>query len=234
MKPIQTKTSRTRLPNRKSRFTAGWQLPLLLALVLMSIAACEKDRSSEERATLEVVNNSGQTVRLEGEDPNSGWIFVANQGPGVIGTMSGPAGRGVRAKHPNGVVISTATLTNGTWVITDPAPAISAPGSKTGLDDDASTVLKRDPYSFSWSLVIGDDSAEEQWTATVTGEGFTLGLKSDGTLWGWGDNPRGQLGFGTFGGYVPSPIQIGTDTDWMAVAAGTDHTLALKTSGNGC
>jgi hypothetical protein len=41
-----------------------------------------------------------------------------------------------------------------------------------------------------------------------------VGLRSDGTLWAWGNNDTGQLGTGDAWKEVPS--QIGTGTDWTA------------------
>jgi alpha-tubulin suppressor-like RCC1 family protein len=53
-------------------------------------------------------------------------------------------------------------------------------------------------------------------------------IKTDGTLWAWGGlNQTGELGLGhnneTFG-----PVQVGTADDWIRVAAGDYHTLAIK------
>jgi hypothetical protein len=57
---------------------------------------------------------------------------------------------------------------------------------------------------------------------------FAHAIKSDGTLWGWGDKQYGQIGNGTGGGMVTSPVQIGTDTKWISVSGGYLHTLGLK------
>jgi alpha-tubulin suppressor-like RCC1 family protein len=68
------------------------------------------------------------------------------------------------------------------------------------------------------------------WITVAAGLGHSLALKTDGTLWAWGLNDRGQLGDGTTADAV-SPVRISTDTDWVLVAAGGRHNLALKSNG---
>ena len=57
-----------------------------------------------------------------------------------------------------------------------------------------------------------------------------MALKQDGTLWSWGNNGYGQLGDGTTTTRL-ARAEIGTETTWWAVAAGSYHTLALKADG---
>lgn len=77
----------------------------------------------------------------------------------------------------------------------------------------------------------GADSTWVSLSESVGGQ-FSLAIKGDGTLWGWGNNSYGQIGNGTTGGGVLStPVQIGTATDWQKVSTGSDHTLAIKTDG---
>ncbi len=58
---------------------------------------------------------------------------------------------------------------------------------------------------------------------------FTIGLKTDNTLWGWGDNQLGSVGTGT-ASVVMTPIQIGTDT-WKEIDTGYSHSLGIKNDG---
>lgn len=69
------------------------------------------------------------------------------------------------------------------------------------------------------------------WRMVSAGENFSLGIKMDGTLWGWGQNSnRLGLGLGNLANQN-LPIQIGTANDWATVSAGNVHSLAVKTNG---
>ena len=73
--------------------------------------------------------------------------------------------------------------------------------------------------------------AQSCWREVSGGQNFSIAIKNDGTLWGWGQNSN-LLGLG-LGNLANQnlPIQIGTDNDWLTVSAGTIHTLAVKTNG---
>ena len=64
----------------------------------------------------------------------------------------------------------------------------------------------------------------------AAGESFTLVLKRDGSVCGWGMNSSGQLGDGT-PTMRTSPVCPVTLTGMAAIAAGSRHSLALKTEG---
>jgi alpha-tubulin suppressor-like RCC1 family protein len=68
------------------------------------------------------------------------------------------------------------------------------------------------------------------WRQISSGQNFSLAIKMDGTLWGWGQN--GNL-LGLNGNMTNQnlPIQIGTANDWATVSAGNVHSLAVKTNG---
>ena len=55
-------------------------------------------------------------------------------------------------------------------------------------------------------------------------------IKTNGTLWAWGNGAGGALGDGTTVS-KSSPIQIGALTDWAIVSAGDSSTMAIKTDG---
>lgn len=76
-----------------------------------------------------------------------------------------------------------------------------------------------------WAVVAPSPSA------SLTSNGFTVAIKTNGTLWGWGLGTGGQLGDGVSTSRT-TPTQIGTDADWSKVATGSAHTLAIKASGS--
>ncbi len=59
---------------------------------------------------------------------------------------------------------------------------------------------------------------------------WSLVVRSDGTMWAWGDNSYAQLATGDRVN-VANPQRIGTDTDWASVSPGYYHGLALKADG---
>ena len=87
-------------------------------------------------------------------------------------------------------------------------------------------------------------AGENSIAAISAGRSHTLALKSDGSLWAWGDNFNGQLGNGESGNgpdgkskSSSEPIMVGTDTNWAAISAasfptGEPYSLALKKDGS--
>ena len=61
------------------------------------------------------------------------------------------------------------------------------------------------------------------------GQSHSLIIKSDGTLWGFGDNFYGQLGDGTRTDRL-SPVKIMSDVKWAS--AGNRHSLVVKNDGS--
>ena len=69
------------------------------------------------------------------------------------------------------------------------------------------------------------------WKQVVGGYYHTVAIKTDGTLWTWGQNTTGQLGDNSIT-HRSSPIQtIAGGTNWKSVAGGLYHTAAIKTDG---
>ena len=63
------------------------------------------------------------------------------------------------------------------------------------------------------------------------GSWFSVAIKTDGTLWGWGYHYFGAAGPTPSTVLTSSPVQIGTATNWSTVVAGRGACTALKTDG---
>lgn len=81
------------------------------------------------------------------------------------------------------------------------------------------------------SVVLQINTSVRYWQWVGNGGARGLGLKTDGTLWGWGNNTFGRLGMGFSSVSYGRPVQVGTDTDWAQLAVGYHHVLALKEDG---
>ena len=68
--------------------------------------------------------------------------------------------------------------------------------------------------------------------AVAAGDEHSLALKSDGTVWAWGNNNIGQLGDGTPSKEKSTPVQVVGLSDVIAIAAGNGHSIALTEDGN--
>src|SRR5690554_2620436 len=70
------------------------------------------------------------------------------------------------------------------------------------------------------------------WVKVSASHFFALALKSDGTIWAWGQNDYYQLGNAPATATELSPLQVGTDTDWVEISAGTSKaSFAIKSDG---
>ena len=65
----------------------------------------------------------------------------------------------------------------------------------------------------------------------TTAQHNSAAIKTDGTLWIWGNNSFGQIGNGEQGTHASSPIQVGSDTTWKIITAGAYGFTASKTDG---
>jgi alpha-tubulin suppressor-like RCC1 family protein len=75
---------------------------------------------------------------------------------------------------------------------------------------------------------------ETNWASISAGSVHNVAIKSDGTLWAWGENLRGQFGVGTSGRQNPMatvPVPAASGHDWKQAVAGGTHTVALKKDG---
>ena len=113
--------------------------------------------------------------------------------------------------------------------------------------DQNSFAIKTDGTLWGWGRpddgVIGNNQAAiyasspvqigalTNWLQVSTAYRNVSAIKTDGTLWCWGDNtPSGAVGVGTVIN-KSSPVQIGSDTNWYQTSVGKDVVAAIKTDG---
>ena len=117
---------------------------------------------------------------------------------------------------------------------------------------DNSFAIKNNGTLWGWgdniAYLLGDDSLftylatptqlnpDTDWRTITCGSGHALAIKTNGTLWSWGNYGQGETGIDVdnlpAGGFDPSaPRQIGTDNNWQSLAAGSSVSMGIKTDG---
>jgi hypothetical protein len=74
---------------------------------------------------------------------------------------------------------------------------------------------------------VGNDL---DWRSVTGGMNYFMAIKNNGTLWSWGEEDSGRLGFNSSANYTPSPTQVGTDR-WRLAVAGFRHSAGIKEDG---
>ncbi|MBZ0219539.1 MAG: chitobiase/beta-hexosaminidase C-terminal domain-containing protein [Candidatus Methylomirabilis sp.] len=129
-------------------------------------------------------------------------------------TASVPGGTYVSAQSVTIFADEAATI----YYTTDGStPTTSSKSILAGMSIPVSTSMTLKYFAVDGA---GNESEVEIQNYTIAG----------GDVLAWGLNRYGQLGDGTTTNKT-APVRIGTDDNWTSVAAGTDHTTALKSDG---
>lgn len=172
----------------------------------------------------------GFPVPIE-QAPQGSWISITNNEQGSVGSTSG-------------AIRNDGTL----WMWNRPSSKSPVPYQK-GTDSDWEyitagfqhfTAIKEDGTIWSWSVAtanhnyvgqLGRDNSivaytepgqigtETNWVDVVSSNDYSIALKSDGSIWGWGEVSNGVE--------LLVPTQLGTDTDWASISSST----AIKANG---
>lgn len=142
-----------------------------------------------------------------------------------------------------------------TWVPPTWTPSSSTPVQVSGLSGVTaisaggghSLALKPDGTVWAWgengSGQLGNGTNRGSWTLPAQVSGLTgvtaisaggshsFALKTDGTVWAWGEAQYGQLGTGITASDSWIPVQVSGLSTVTAIAAGSEHSLALKADG---
>lgn len=82
----------------------------------------------------------------------------------------------------------------------------------------------------SRSLPVQIGTSSFNWSFVSCGNDHVLALKSDRTLWAWGNNTSGAMGVGDTMNRS-SPVQVGILSDWSGISAGSGTSMALRSNG---
>jgi alpha-tubulin suppressor-like RCC1 family protein len=151
-------------------------------------------------------------------------------------------GRNDYSQNGDPSLVNQFTVNRPRKIGTDSTWAMVATGGKH------SVALKSDGTIWTWgkneegelgdsSLVVKRESpgrlgALNSWKSiSAQASSYTLAQKADGTLWGWGRNYAGCMGFGA-DIIKHRPFQIGSATDWENVKVGVSTSFFLNNSGN--
>jgi len=94
--------------------------------------------------------------------------------------------------------------------------------NNAGMIGDNTTVSKSSPVS-----VVGGFT---DWCQIAGGSTHSLGLRTNGTVWAWGNGGNGRLGTNNTTN-CSSPVSVvGGFTDWCNISAGVDFSLAIRTN----
>ena len=139
------------------------------------------------------------------------------------------------------MVTATLGIVSGSTALTVKGPYVTAAagGSHTVLRKADGTMAG---FGLNHSGQLGDGTAVDRviptatvdasnlWASMSAGDFHTLGLRSDGSIWGWGLNQNGQIGDKTSLDRMV-PTQIGTDKKWTVISASKAHSVGVKSDG---
>lgn len=161
-------------------------------------------------------NNRATPVRI-GTDTD--WVYIHASGTSSVGIKSNGTlwvwGQDFRDSN-NRIASPTQVGTDTDW-----HKAIT--GGFFGIKADGTL------HQWNASTLQFDQVGTDTWTDMSEASHF-LFLRSDGTLWGFFSNSNDQIS-GDYGSIVYSISQIGTDSDWARVYAGSTHSIGIKTNG---
>jgi len=197
-------------------------------------------------ATGETTNRSSPVQIVDADD----WVFVTSnrtrmhgiRSDGTLwgwGGQNGRIGSDTTIDYSSPVQIGSLSTWDSVWAgpasmhATKTDGTMWTCGSNTSYPYLGTLGLSAIRYSSPIQMGALTDWGDVQ----LSNSGGMLAVKSNGTLWSWGDNREGELGTDDKNSYPnayvrSSPTQVGELTDWVAVAGTRTHGVAaIKTDG---
>jgi len=173
---------------------------------------------------LQVVGSYAHTVAVKTDGTLWAWGFNNSGQLGLGNTTSYSSPKQVGALTTWAYVGSSSNASYGATL------AIKTDGTLWAWGNGSNGRLGlNNTYNYSSPKQVG---ALTNWLKVTSGSycNFVVAIKTNGTMWSWGQNNYGQLGIGNTNSYS-SPNQIGALTTWANVAVGTFFAMAVKTDG---
>ena len=96
----------------------------------------------------------------------------------------------------------------------------------SGQLGDNSTTARSSPQT-----IAGAGSGGTNWKALSLGDTHVAAIKTDGTLWTWGNNSNGQLGDGSTTNRSSPQTTAGAGLNWVRTHSGWNATAGIKADG---
>ena len=90
--------------------------------------------------------------------------------------------------------------------------------------------LNQQEITYLFNGNLNPSSSTQCWSDISSGLEHSGAIKPNGTLWTWGTNNFGELGY-TSTTNINNPAQVGTDANWLKVVCASHDTYAIKTDG---
>jgi alpha-tubulin suppressor-like RCC1 family protein len=84
---------------------------------------------------------------------------------------------------------------------------------------------EEDGYIIKVHLVPTQIDTDTNWVSVAAGMEYAIALKKDSSLWVYGDNMNGQLGYDT--GFINTFFQIVPEKKWISIEAGSVYAFAI-------